>query len=140
MSLDGDKRYGARDSRRTMADGRYDLARLPKLVRERDVDRVNSKIDDGPVSANVKDRVVLGRVDVLERDRGCQLAHDGLILEELLRFIVRKGLHRVFIYRRVRARRGSKVDVKASVGEGVVGVRSLGKIPALLSATSSDCR
>ena len=116
-----------------MTDSRYDFPRLPDLAGERDVERVNSKVNDGPVSADIEDRIVLRRVDILDRDRGSELIYDRLVLQELLRLVVCEHFHRVLIDWRVRACGCGEVDIESSVGKGVVGVRGFGEIPALSS-------
>lgn len=98
------------ERRRAMAHGGRELAGAPELARKLDVRRVLWEVEHGPVSPDVKDRVVIRSLHVGEALRRRELTLDGGVLEEL-RDIVRERLDAVFVDRRVRALRGGEVKV-----------------------------
>ena len=62
------------------------------VARKLGVDRVQGEVDHGSVPADVEHRVVVGRADVAQLLRVCELGYDGFILQELDAAFVRKGL------------------------------------------------
>lgn len=79
---------GMRYVRRPMAYRSDNLARTPESVGKCDVDRIQRKVANGSPATDVEDSVVLGLVDIFERDSGGQLVDDHVVLEEARRFFV----------------------------------------------------
>lgn len=75
-----------------MAHRTRDFSRLEELAHKLRVLGVARQVNDGPVSADVEDGIVVRDLDVCQLLRAGQLGFDGLVLEELDGFVVFEAL------------------------------------------------
>jgi hypothetical protein len=102
------------------------------LIRKLDVAGIGGKVNDRAVPTDVEDDIVLCWVDVLDHLCVGQELFDLRILEELRAFVIGEVLDAGFVDGRVSALGRGKVDIEAGCFKGVIWVRGLGKIPALI--------
>lgn len=83
-----DGNYCLSHSRRTMANSRSDLTSPKEFTSKSDVDRISSKVQDGSMSANIEDGIIILDVHLAEFLGRSEFGFDSLVLEELDRFVI----------------------------------------------------
>lgn len=113
-----------------MANRSNDFVLLVKVTGKLDIHRIRREVNDGTVSANIENRVIVIRFYVGKLLGIGQLVLHNVIAEELRALIIGIVLDTALINWRVWTSRRGKVDLKV-MREHFVRVRGFRQVPAL---------